>query len=195
MDKDDRKDRPLGWWKFGMEFLTVGHDALDAMRSRTRARGRIRNPLRSRTRNPLNYAVPSFPIYYCFLQGVELGLKAYLRHNDIRSMEQLKKIGHDITKLLNIAEQNGIRQQLPWLTDRDFAILHSHSPMYKDKEFTYIRTGIVSSIREEFISGLWPIDDLIEVADKLLVGITDLIGIGRHPIDHPWVQSVPENFN
>lgn len=150
-------------------------------------RGQIRNPLMSRTRNPLNYAIPSFPIYYCFLQGVELGLKAYLRHNDIESMEQLKKIGHDITKLLNIAEKNGIRQQLPCLTDRDFAILHSHSPMYKDKEFTYIRTGLVNDLR--------PIDDLVEVADKLLVGITDLIGIGRHPIDHPWVQAVPKNFN
>lgn len=182
MTGNDRRDRPLGWWKFGMDSLTAGHDALDAMRSRTQ-------------NTKLHYVFPSFPIYYCFLQGVELGLKAYLRHKDIRSMEQLKKIGHDITKLLNIAEQNGIRQQLSWLTDRDFTILHSHSPMYKDKEFTYIRTGIVSSIRGEFISGLWPIDDLIEVADKLLVGITDLIGIGRHPIDHPWVQAVPENFN
>jgi len=102
-------------------------------------------------------------------------------------MEQLKKIGHDITKLLNVAEQSGIRQQLPWLTDGDFATLHFLSPMYKDKEFTYIRTGLVNDLR--------PIDDLVEVADKLLVSIADLIGIGRHPIDHPWVQSVPENFN
>ena len=150
-------------------------------------RGRIQNPLGSWPRNRLKYTHPPFPIYYCFLQGVELGLKTYLRHNDIRSMEQLKKIGHDITKLLNIAEQSGIRQQLSWLTDRDFAILHSHSPMYKDKEFTYIRTGLVND--------LWPLDDLVEVADKLLVGITDLIGMRRNPIDHPWVQAVPENFN
>ena len=130
--------------------------------------------------------MPPFPIYYCFLQGVELGLKAYLRHKDIKSMEELKKIGHDITELLNIAEEHGIRQQLPCLTDGDFQILHAHSQRYKDRGFTYISTGLAND--------LWPIDDLVEVADKLLVGITDLIGRGRNPMDHPWVQGVPDGI-
>ena len=159
MTEKERQDRTIGLWRFGCEFLTIGHDALACHRKREKEH---RGPNRSHV---APREVSSFPIYYNFLHGIELGLKAYLRHVDAVPLEELrnpKKYGHDLDRLLTKALCHGLREACPELTDSHVDTIRFSSGLYAKKEFEYIRIGGVQLV---------PIEQVVEAADILIAGL------------------------
>ena len=154
--------RPRGLWRYGLEFITVGHDALDSHRKREIAG---RGPNRSHV--PLSSRAP-FPIYYNFLHGVELGLKAYLLSVKAATIEELrsKKFGHNLDRLLNKALDYDRRSGCLELTDAHISVICSSNELYASKQFEYIKIGEAQ---------LMPIDSVAEAADTLIAGLGVLI--------------------
>lgn len=150
-------------WRVGCEFVTAGYDALACHRKREKNR---RGPNRSHA--PPGEHVP-FPIYYNFLHGIELGLKAYLRHVKavpLKDLRNQKKFGHHLNRLLKKALCHHLREACPELTERHIATVCCSSRLYARKEFEYIRIDGAQ---------LPPIDQVVAAADTLIAGLGGLI--------------------
>jgi len=79
-----------------------------------------------------------FPIYYNFLHGIELCLKAYLMRFHHYSVSRLKcEFGHDLSKLLNEAVSQGLRDQCSNITDNHLSTINELSDDYLNKDFEY----------------------------------------------------------
>ena len=94
----------------GFEFITVGHDALVSYRKRS----------------PSNHesaeAIPPFAIYYNFLHGIELGLKASLLHVKARKLKELPSADDwDELLLPEIERQQAAGKQVTFRGDAAFA--------------------------------------------------------------------------
>ena len=134
MDKEEwRGDSPIGLRRYGREFVTIGHDALKAHRTRYPC-----TPLDQH----LGTGAPG-AIYYNFLHGVELGLKSYLRHTDAVPLRRLRSrsFGHDLSRLLDVSIEHGLRTACPELRDIHIETIRFGNEPYKDKEFEFIRIG------------------------------------------------------
>ena len=159
MKDDEPHDSPRGLWRFGCEFVTIGHDALACHRKRKKDG---HGPNHSHV--PPSKHVP-FPIYYNFLHGIELGLKAYLRHVDavpLKDLRNPKKFGHHLDRLFTKALCHSLREECPELTDIHVVTIRYSSKLYAEKEFEYIRIGGVQ---------LMAIDQVVEAADILIAGL------------------------
>ncbi len=179
MAAEEREARPGGLWRYGLEFITVGHDALDSHRKREIA---SRSPSRSHV--PPSSRAP-FPIYYNFLHGVELGLKAYLLHVEAATIKELRsnKFGHNLDRLLNTALDCDLRSHCLELTDTQIFAICSSNELYASKQFEYITIGRAQ---------LMPIDSVAEAADTLIAGLGVLICSGevlrRFSRDLAWLK-------
>ncbi len=178
-----REARPGGLWRYGLEFITVGHDALDSHRKReTAGRGPGSNHV------PLSPRAP-FPIYYNFLHGAELGLKSYLLYVEATTMEKLrsKKFGHDLDLLLNTALDHDLRSHCPELTDTHISTICSSKELYASKQFEYIRIGGAQ---------LMPINTVAEAADTLIAGLGVLLCpsklLRNFSQDLAWLKIAPD---
>ena len=166
MDKEEwRGDSPIGLRRYGREFVTVGHDALKA----------------HRTRNPCTLldqhlgAVAPDAIYYNFMHGVELGLKSYLRHTDAVPLRSLRRrsFGHDLSRLLDESIEHGLRTACPELRDIHIEAIRCGNELYKAKEFEYIWIGF---------SQYPPIDAIAEASETLM---TELKKLPMKPATQP----------
>ena len=121
MKEEERQDSPKGLWRFGFEFVTIGHDALACHKKREKE-GRGTN----HSHVPPSKHAP-FPIYFNFLHGIELGIKAYLRHVDAVPLKDFrnpkKKFGHHLEHLLTKALCHDLRKKCPELTDSHIATI------------------------------------------------------------------------
>ena len=156
-----REMSPIGLQRYAIEFITVGRDALDKHRKRHIA---DRGPGRDHV--PYNLP-PPFPIYYNFLHGMELGLKAYLLHVNAVTIGDLKseQLGHNLANLLDKALEHDLCIKCPELTDSIIQVIRFSSSAYADKRFEYIRIGGLQ---------LKPIDEITDAADTLINGLNQL---------------------
>ena len=174
------EERQIGLWRYGCEFVAVGHDALACHRKREKDGYDLqRNHVPPRK-------VPPFPIYYNFLHGIELGLKAYLRHVDavpLKDLRDSKKFGHRLDRLLTKALCHHLREACPNLTDSHIGTICCSSRLYAGKGFEYIQIGPAR---------LKLIDQVVEVADTLIAGLGGLICkriVNRHAAELPWLKN------
>lgn len=79
------------------------------------------------------------PLYYLYGHSIELALKAFLRTRG-RSLDDLKKLGHDIGKIYPKAMEAGLSAEVS-LTTGQAEALELFSSYYMNKEFEYIKTG------------------------------------------------------
>ena len=159
--KDEwRGDTPAGLRRFACQFITVGRDALDCNRKR--------DP-------PVQWLPEIAPeaIYYNFLHGIELGLKAYILQFGAATIGSLRRnFGHDLEHLLREACDCGLRQRCPRLSDEHTEAIRASSSLYKGKEFEYIRIGAVQQL---------PIGVVAKAAETLLA---DLLELEMRPAQH-----------
>ena len=153
-----RETSPYGLRRYADEFIAVGHDALNCYRKRESS---LRGS--SYEHVPPDRIVP-FPIYFNFLHGIELGLKAYLLHVDAATINKLKskQLGHNLSNLLDKALEHGLSSNFPELTKRHTDIIRCSNETYSNKWFEYIRIGG---------ERLMPIDEVVTVAYKLSKGL------------------------
>ena len=178
--EDWRKASPQGLWLHGVEFITVGHDALDSFRKREaegRGPGRDHVP-------PSRIA--TFSIHYNLLHGAELGLKAFILHVEAVPMSRLssKEFGHRLDRLLETALDLDLCGCCPALTDTHIStIRHSNEP-YASKQFEYRMIGGAR---------LMPVDAVVDAADTLTAGLgVFLLPAGRlHRVAHglAWLNA------
>ena len=148
---------PVGFWHDGVEFIAVGHDALDGFRRRERA---DRGPGRAHV--PASPTAP-FPVYFNFLHGVELALKSYLLHAEVVQVDGLKRdFGHGLHSLMEAALEHDLHARCPSLEDAHIDVVMFSSSAYVTKQFEYRRTGGVQ---------LAPIDTVAEAAVALIVDL------------------------
>lgn len=152
--KDEwRGDTPRRLRRFANEFITVGRDALACHRDRC----------------PPMPGLPEIPpeaIYYNFLHGIELGLKAYLLQVEAATIGCLRKnFGHDLERLLCKACGSGLRERCPHLSDEHLEAIRVSSSLYKSKEFEYARIGAVKQL---------PIGVVAEAVETLLADLQEL---------------------
>jgi hypothetical protein len=116
--KDETVDRetPLGFWRYASEFTEAAKDLS--------------------SRDPDSISVPA---YYLVTHGVELSFKAFLRAHGY-SVENLKKMGHDLKKLFKAAYKEGLFDVAP-CSEEFRAAIDLINPFYKKKELEYIMTG------------------------------------------------------
>ena len=151
----------VGLLRYGVEFIAIGHDALDGFRKREAA---SRGP--GRRHVPPSQSVP-FPVYFNFLHGVELGLKSWLLHAAGVPVESLKSdFGHHLDALVEAAVDHGLRRGCPSLTNTHIAVVELSSPTYVSKEFEYHRVGGCR---------LAPIDAVADAADALIADLGVLL--------------------
>ena len=158
-----REENSVGLLGCGREFITVGHDALAAHRERqTELRDPGCGPLRHR--HLLEEA--TFAVYYNFLHGVELGLKSYLLHVEMATLEDLRtRFGHKLACLLDEALKHSLCSQCPKLTDTHLDTIRFLSTLYADKQFEYHWIGRLLNV---------PIDQVAETAKTLITELKKL---------------------
>ena len=96
------------------------------------------------------------PTYFCICQSIELSLKAYLRgsgHTD----QQLRKIGHDISKAIVKAQEIGLDNYFKFSPD-DAAAVTKINPYYQMKDLQYVTSGFKSFPH---------IDPLVDLGERL----------------------------
>ena len=135
-----REDSPFGLRRFGREYITVGHDALEADRKR--------NPPTTLERC-LGTVAPD-AIYYNFLHGVELGLKSYLRHIDAVPLQALRHCpyGHDLCRLVDKSIKHGLLTKCPKLDETQIEVIRCSNKIYAScaesvGEDRVLRPGVV----------------------------------------------------
>jgi hypothetical protein len=84
-------------------------------------------------------AVAPTPAYYLYCHAIELVLKAYLRGSGL-SLEELKKIGHDLSGAYKRALDARLNDKCKLTPEMEQAI-ELVNPIYRDKEFEYIKIG------------------------------------------------------
>lgn len=156
--KDEwRGDAPVGLRRFADQFITVGRDALDCYYKREK-----KLPAFGFLSEIASEIAPE-AIYYNFLHGIELGLKAYLLKFGAATIGSLRRnFGHDLKRLLCEACAYGLRQRCPRLSDKHIDVIRTSSSLYKGKEFEYIRIGAVTQPL---------IGDVAEAAETLLADL------------------------
>lgn len=155
-----REDSPRGLCTEAIDFRTAARDALDAHIKRAS----LTSPLPSDSSCVLLQLNPSsLVVYYFFLHAIELALKSYLRQVEAVTLKELRgwEFGHDISRLIDVALENGICDQCS-LEESHIGALRCLSPLYKDKRFEYFRLGLIS---------LPPIELIANAADGLIDGI------------------------
>jgi hypothetical protein len=86
------------------------------------------------------YALISpIPAYFLITHGLELTLKAYLRHQGL-SVEQIMEVGHDLKALHNKACELGLND-LYQLTADDSSAFNLLIELNKNHQLRYIQTG------------------------------------------------------
>ena len=110
------RETPLGFWRYASEYT----EAAKHLNSQDRA----------------SFFIPS---YYLVTHGIELGFKAFLRAHGY-SVENLKKMGHDLKKLFKAADKEGLSDVAP-CSDEFRTAINLINPFYKKKELEYIKTG------------------------------------------------------
>ena len=118
---DTREDRTtsFGIWRYALEYLSAATTLAAAEEDL-----------------PKVVVVHPDVTYQCACQGLELAFKAYLRAQG-SDVEELKKIGHPITKAMDRAFERG----LPRLSPEHLATIAIADQMYAAHEFRYIVTG------------------------------------------------------
>ncbi|MBI5427974.1 MAG: hypothetical protein HZA02_06815 [Nitrospinae bacterium] len=89
------------------------------------------------------------PAYYLYGHAIELVLKSYLQTKG-QSIDNLKKLGHDLKKILNEADLLGLKDICALGTEESEAI-KTINPYYKGKEFEYLVTGFKSFPNLDFL--------------------------------------------
>ena len=109
---------------------------------------------------------PFEPAYFMFGHAIELALKAFLRSKGT-GIDELKSIGHDLEKLLTVAQSRGLSAEIP-LDQADIAVVQLVNPMYRTKGFEYITAG----------SGSWPpLQDVGSMASRITSFVAPLCGL------------------
>ena len=162
MSEKWRETSPYGLRRYANEFITVGHDALNSHRKRN-----ISSRSSGYDQVQPSQIVP-FPIYFNFLHGIELGLKAYLLNIEALTLDELKKskeFGHNLANLVDKALDYGLRNDCPELTESNISVIRFSSETYTNKRLEYIRIG-GEQIR--------PIDEVADAADTLISSLKQL---------------------
>ena len=146
-----REATPPGLRRYANEYDQVAKDALEGCRDRLPESQR-------------HHSHVPFAIYYNFLHAIELALKSYMAHTG-SDLGELKRVGHDLEKALNICIDKGIRDNCPKLTDLLVDTIKYASSTYKNKEFEYIRVGHIQ---------LGHIDQIAMASSALLAGIGNI---------------------
>ncbi len=161
-------------WRDGFEFITVGHDALVSYRKR----------------NPSNHEsaeeIPPFAIYYNFLHGIELGLKAYLLHVKARELKELrsKEFGHNLAILLAEVLAHGLSPDVLILEDSNITAIVFSSWYYENKRLEYSKIGGGQIMEVNIVA---------KAADTLIVGL----GVFFHQPkgkSHPQLERFSQEF-
>ncbi len=84
--------------------------------------------------------VAPIPALYLAGHGIELSLKAYLRHHQV-SVRQLQKLGHDLDRCYRRAVELGLHDVIKPHGAEEGA-LGLLNGLYAAKELEYIRTGM-----------------------------------------------------
>ena len=143
------------------------------------------------TNTTFKQTVP-FPIYFNFLHGIELGLKAYLLHVNAATINELKskQLGHNLSNLLDKALEHDLHSNCPELTDSVIDVIRFSSNTYADKQYEYVRIGSVQ---------LMPIDKVVEAADILIRGLKQLdmksaneVGLTHTSTIDQWSRHSPQ---
>ncbi|MBU2262804.1 MAG: hypothetical protein KKF02_12905 [Proteobacteria bacterium] len=88
--------------------------------------------------NSLDRASFLIPAYYLVTHGIELGFKAFRAHG--YSVENLRKMGHDLKRLVKTANKEGLPEVAP--CSKEFlAAIDLINSYYKQKQLEYIQTG------------------------------------------------------
>ena len=160
-DEEWRQASPFELRRYSDEFITIGRDALKCHRKREVSRRG------SGYKHVPPDPIAPYPIYFNFLHGIELGLKAYLLQVNAATINELKSkpLGHNLSNLLDKALEHDLRSNCPELTKHHIDIIRCSNEAYSNKRFEYIRVG-----GERFM----PIDEVVTVADKLSKGLRKL---------------------
>jgi hypothetical protein len=110
------RETPFGFWRYASEF--------------TKAAKHLHNQDR-------NYFI--IPAYYLVTHGIESAFKAFLRAQGY-SVENLKKMGHDLKKLTKAANKEKLPEVAP-CSDEFLAAIEMIKDAYKRKGLEYISTG------------------------------------------------------
>jgi hypothetical protein len=105
----------------------------------------------------------SSPVFYLAGHGIEEAFKAFLRCHG-KSLEDLKKIGHNLDCALNVAISNGFEELCP-LTIQDKKMISAFNGYYQTKKFEYRVTGLYH---------LPPPKDLIDLGERMLTAIKSI---------------------
>ena len=157
-------------WYDAFDFVVVGHDALEAHGER-----KPHNPTEG-------VEIAPVPVYYNFLHGIELALKAYLVHRKVLTKDaDLRSLGHDLDRALRKAIKHDLRTKCPLLTSAHTAAISGLSDMYKTREFNYSKTG------PKTIGGIHPV---VEAADILVACVYRFmhptLPLYKRYIKFPW---------
>lgn len=169
-----RGDSPVGLRRYGVDFVTVGKDALQAHRKR--------NPP-TLIDEHIGELAPD-AVYYNFLHGVELGLKSYLRHVDAVPLKELRSrpYGHNLCSLLDESIRFDLRARCPRLEDDHIEAIRCSSECYMQKELEYIEIGFAK----------YPAIDVVSKAAEAL--ISELRKLPMQPAKQPTDQPDRKNF-
>lgn len=75
--------------------------------------------------------------YYLVCHSIELSIKGVLL-NEGASMNQLKGVGHDLSKLMMEAKRLGVVDEL---SDIDFSVIRMMNPDYRSRKYSYAMGG------------------------------------------------------
>ena len=128
----------MGLWTYAKDYSDAGYTVISAMPR----------------------ALAPTPAYYLCCHAIELALKAYLRGKRA-SINELKRIGHDLSKAYKKALNNGL-EDICVLTPEEVDAIELVNPIYSKKEFEYKRVGTKTLPR---------IDVLHATANSLIYGI------------------------
>lgn len=159
MRKDRREDGPRGLLTAARDFQEVAEDALSAHTKRAVEY----SPLIEHSPSVLELDPPSVAVFYNFCHAIELALKAYIRQQDVLPLSELRsrRFGHDISRLLEVAIENGLRDECR-LTESQIEHIHAVSDLYSSKGLEYFRLGFIQ---------LPPIAEIRDATSALVEGL------------------------
>ncbi len=162
MRKDWREDSPCGFLTAAREFQVVAKDALSAHTKGTAEY----SPLSEHPPFVLENDPPSVAVFYNFCHAIELALKAFIRQQEALRLSELRsrRFGHKISRLLEVAIENGLRDECR-LTEAQIEHIHAVSDLYSSKGLEYFRLGRIQ---------LPPIAEIRDATSALVEGLHPL---------------------
>ena len=159
MRKDRREDGPRGLLTAARDFQEVAEDALSA---HTKGAAEF-SPLSEHPPFVLEDHPPSLAVFYNFCHAIELALKVYIRQQDVLPLSELRsrRFGHKISRLLEVAIENGLRDECR-LTESQIEHIHAVSGLYSSKGLEYFRLGSMQ---------LPPIIEIRDATSALIEGL------------------------